>query len=176
MIVYFLRHASAGQSIANANKDEKRPLDAEGIQQCTFIGRMLAAMDIHVDAIISSPLKRALQTASLVGTEMGYEGKFFLDEGLRPEADYPAFMEILHKNSHLESIMVVGHNPSLTEFLANYIGSRAGKAGVDLKKGAVAKAVSGTRQNSLQWCVTPKIVRSIYESVTPKSLPKTSRK
>src|SRR5437879_1730233 len=113
MIVYFLRHANAGQSMANANKDEKRPLDAEGIQQCTFIGRALAAMDIHVDAIISSPLKRAQQTASLVGTEMGYEGKFFLEDGLRPEADYSAFTEILHKNSHLESIMVVGHNPSL---------------------------------------------------------------
>jgi phosphohistidine phosphatase len=176
MIVYFLRHASAGQSMPNAAKDEKRPLDAEGIQQCTLIGRMLAAMEIHVDAIISSPLKRALQSASLVGTEMGYEGKFFLEDGLRPEADYAAFTEILHKNSHLESIMVVGHNPSLTEFLANYVSSRGGKAGLELKKGAVAKVVGEMKQNVLQWCVTPKVVKSIYESVTPKSRPKTSRK
>ena len=32
-------------------------------------------MDVQVDVIISSPLKRAAQTASLVGNEMGYEGK-----------------------------------------------------------------------------------------------------
>src|SRR6266481_403151 len=121
MIVYFLRHANAGQSLVSPKKDEKRPLDPEGVRQCGYIGRALASMQVHVDAIVSSPLKRALQTASLVGTEMGYEGKFFIENGLRPEADYPAFTEILHKNSHLESIMVVGHNPSLTEFLANYV-------------------------------------------------------
>src|SRR4051812_18489796 len=121
MIVYFLRHANAGQHMADPKKDEKRPLDAEGMRQCGVIGRTLAAMEIHVDAIISSPLKRAMQTASLVGTEMGYEAKIFVENGLRPEANYDAFREILRKNSHLESIMVVGHNPSITHFLARFI-------------------------------------------------------
>ena len=67
MILYFLRHANAGKPLANPKKDEKRALDKEGIEQCGTVGRALAALDVQVDAIISSPLKRAAQTASLVG-------------------------------------------------------------------------------------------------------------
>jgi phosphohistidine phosphatase len=176
MIIYFLRHANAGQSMANPAKDEKRPLDAEGFHQCSYIGRTLAAMEIHIDAVISSPLKRAMQTASLVGNEMGYEGKIFQEDALRPESDYTAFRELVRNYSHLDAIMIVGHNPSLTEFLATFIGPQGGKAGVDLKKGAVARVEAKAKQNTLQWCITPKIVKSIYESVMPKSRPKTSRK
>ena len=63
MLVYFLRHASAGQRKLRPSSDEKRPLDKDGIEQCQYIGRALAALDVHVDAILSSPLKRSTQTA-----------------------------------------------------------------------------------------------------------------
>ena len=88
MILYFLRHASAGEHFANPKKDEKRALDKEGIEQCGYIGRALAALDVQVDAIVSSPLKRCTQTASLVGNELGYEGKLQIDPdcGLRPDS------------------------------------------------------------------------------------------
>ena len=49
MILYFLRHASAGEHFANPKKDEKRALDKEGIEQCGYIGRALAALDCQVD-------------------------------------------------------------------------------------------------------------------------------
>jgi len=55
MIVYFLRHASAGQHLASFKKDEKRALDKEGIEQCGYVGRALAALDVQVDTILSSP-------------------------------------------------------------------------------------------------------------------------
>ena len=84
MILYFLRHASAGQHMANPKKDEKRALDKDGIEQCGYVGRALAALAVQVDAVISSPLKRATQTASLVGNEMGYEGKLQIEDALRP--------------------------------------------------------------------------------------------
>ena len=71
MILYFLRHASAGEHFTNPKKDEKRALDKEGIEQCGYIGRALAALDVQVDTIISSPLKRSTQTASLVGSTRG---------------------------------------------------------------------------------------------------------
>ncbi|MGH9530726.1 MAG: SixA phosphatase family protein, partial [Terriglobales bacterium] len=80
MIIYFLRHASAGERIANPKKDEKRALDKAGIEQCGYVGRALNALDVHVDVIISSPLKRAAQTASLVGNELSYEGKLQLED------------------------------------------------------------------------------------------------
>src|ERR1700756_4857932 len=105
MILYFLRHASAGDHVANPKKDEKRALDKEGIEQCGYIGRALAALDVQVDTIVSSPLKRCTQTASLVGNELGYEGKLQLDNGLRPEAGLPDFRKILEKHSPQEAPM-----------------------------------------------------------------------
>src|SRR5947208_11652283 len=95
MIIYFLRHASAGEGMSNPKKDERRALDETGVEQCRQIGRALAAMDVSVDAIISSPLKRAGQTASLVGNEMGHEGKLQLDSALRPEASFSQFRELV---------------------------------------------------------------------------------
>ena len=83
MILYFLRHASAGEHVANPKKDEKRALDKEGIEQCGYVGRGLAALNAQVDAIVSSPLKRCTQTGSLVGNELGYEGKLQIDAALR---------------------------------------------------------------------------------------------
>src|ERR1700691_3703806 len=114
MILYFLRHASAGEHFANPKKDEKRALDKEGIEQCGYIGRALAAMDVQVDIIVSSPLKRATQTASLVGNEMGYEGKLQIEAGLKPGATLADFRRMLSKYSSQESLMVVGHNPNLS--------------------------------------------------------------
>ena len=97
MILYFLRHASAGEHFVSPKKDEKRALDKEGIEQCGYIGRALTALDVQVDLIVSSPLKRSTQTASLVGNELGYEGKLQLDPGLRPEAGLADFRKILEK-------------------------------------------------------------------------------
>ena len=51
MIIYFLRHASAGEHLANPKKDEKRALDKEGIEQCGYVGRALAALEAQVDVI-----------------------------------------------------------------------------------------------------------------------------
>ena len=51
-------------------------------------------MDIQVDAILSSPLKRAAQTASLVGNELSYEGKLHFEDALRPTASFADFRKI----------------------------------------------------------------------------------
>src|SRR6476660_1592477 len=130
MIIYFLRHASAGERVSDPNKDEKRALDRDGIEQCRLMGRLLAALDIQVDAIISSPLKRASQTAVLVGNEMGFEGKLQLDPALRPEASIAQFRELLARFVKADATMVVGHNPNLSEFLGSLIG-RGSRAGVN---------------------------------------------
>src|ERR1700685_4608641 len=126
MILYFLRHASAGEHLINPKKDEKRALDAEGIEQCGFVGRALAALDVQVDVIISSPLKRAAQTASLVGNELSYEGKLQLENGLRPGASFTDFRRMLEKYAKQESVMVVGHNPNLSEFFGRAISETGG--------------------------------------------------
>jgi len=175
MIVYFLRHASAGQSKNDPAKDDKRALDDDGIEQCGYIGRALAALDVHVDVVISSPLKRATQTASLVGNEMGHEGKLVIDRALLPGASFQSFRDLLNRHSKQEAVLLVGHNPSMSEFLGKRIGDGA-EASIDLKKGAVAKVEVDRKLAALHWCLTPKVVRTLYESAAASSRPKTSRK
>lgn len=175
MVIYFLRHASAGQPVSNPKKDEKRALDETGIQQCGDVGRALAALDVQVDVVLSSPLKRAAQTASLVANEMGYEGKMQLEEALRPGATFAQFRGMLDKYRKYEGIMVAGHNPNLSEFLGRIIGEAECEAAVDLKKGAVARVEMRRNTGTLHWCVTPKVLRAAY-AAAESSRPKTSRK
>src|SRR6266702_6833988 len=179
MIIYFVRHASAGQHVLNPKKDEKRPLDADGIEQCGFVGRALAAMNAQPEVIISSPLKRATQTASLIGNELGYEGKLQLEPALRPEASFADFRHMLDKYARYEAVMVVGHNPSITEFLARMIAKSGSEALLDFKKGAVARAETVRHAATLNWFFTPKIARELQAAAVAaaeKSHPKTSRK
>jgi phosphohistidine phosphatase len=176
MIIYFLRHASAGEHLVNPKKDEKRALDKEGIEQCGYVGRALAAMEAQVDVIVSSPLKRATQTASLVGNEMGYEGKLQIEAGLRPEATFADFRRLLEKYARHESIVVVGHNPNLSQFLGTVISESGCEASVELKKGGVARVDMRRSSGTMQWCLTPKIVRALYTAAVESSRPKTSRK
>jgi phosphohistidine phosphatase len=176
MIIYFLRHASAGQPMNNPKKDEKRALDKVGVEQCGNVGRTLAALDVQVDVILSSPLKRAAQTASLVGNELSYEGKLQLEDALRPNASFADFRKLLDKYAKHDAIMVVGHNPNLSQFLGRCISETGCEATVELKKGAIAKMETGRNSSALHWCLTPKVLRALYAAAAESSRPKISRK
>lgn len=176
MIIYFLRHASAGEPLSNLKRDEKRALDETGVEQCGYVGRALTALDAQVDVILSSPLKRAAQTASLVGNEMGHEGKLQLEDALRPGVPFADFRKMLDKYARHDALMVVGHNPTLSEFLGRSISETGCEAAVELKKGAVARVEMSRNAASLVWCLTPKILRTLYAAAAESSRPKTSRK
>lgn len=176
MTIYFFRHASAGKNYVNAKRDERRPLDETGILQARYVGRLLSNMDIQLDQIISSPLKRAMQTASLVANELAFETGIQVDAALRPEGEYEQFQELLARYSRYEGIMVVGHNPSMSEFLSKAISSNSGATHVTFKKGAVAKVEMNGRTGSLEWLITPKVARTLQTTLKASSLPKISRK
>ena len=160
MILYFVRHANAGQRKLSPKKDEKRSLDGEGIHQSTQMGRILSAMEVSVDAVISSPLKRATQTASLIANEIGHEGKLSTENALRPEAKYEHFRDMLRKYSKFESLMLVGHNPNFSEFLGRTVAANGDRAYFDLKKGAVAKVESQQKKFVLHWLLTPRLAKA----------------
>ena len=85
--------------------------------------------NITVDVIISSPLRRATQTAAVVANEIDHEDKVIIDNALRPGASYEQFQELLRRYSRKDAIMVVGHNPTMTEFLNKLIGRHAALGG-----------------------------------------------
>ena len=175
MNIYVLRHASAGTSRGNPLLDVKRPLDKEGKQQCILIGSYLNALNVQFDLIVSSPLKRALQTASLVGTEVAYDAKIQVSEALAPGATVAAFQELVAGLARYENVLIVGHNPNLPQFLGSLIVS-PGRANVRLRKGAIARVDCTRRPGILSWLVDPRILRGVYAKVTKRSLRKTSRK
>jgi phosphohistidine phosphatase len=175
MLVYFLRHASAGERKNDPIKDEKRPLDREGVEQCGYVGRALRVLETHVDVMISSPLKRATQTASLVANELAYENKIELDAALRPEATLLQFRDLLTRHGHQEAIMVVGHEPNLSEFLGRLIGGGS-RAGIELKKAGVARVEVTHHRGVLHWCLTPKLLRTLMQSAPQQPPAKAVRK
>jgi phosphohistidine phosphatase len=175
MLVYFLRHASAGQHKIDPARDEKRPLDREGVEQCGYVGRALALLQAHPDVIISSPLKRATQTASIVANEIAFENRIVLDPALRPESAFAQFRDLLARHANQEAIMVVGHNPNLSEFVGRLIGGGS-RAGIDLKKAGVARVEVSQHRGVLNWCLTPKLLRALTESPTRESRPKPASK
>lgn len=175
MNVYILRHASAGARRKTPKLDVKRGLDKEGKEQCLLDARYLNSLNVQFDLIASSPLKRALQTASLIGNELGYEGAIEPTEVLAPLATEKSFLEYLDTISDRENVLLVGHNPNLEHFLGALIAC-PGKACVRLRKGAIARVDASRRPGTLLWVVDPKIIRTIYTTVTKSSRRKTSKK
>jgi phosphohistidine phosphatase len=175
MNLYVLRHASAGTRRANPAIDVKRPLDKEGKQQCILVGSYLSALKVQFDLIVSSPLKRALQTASLVGTEVGYDTKIMVSDALSPGASVAAFQQMVSGLSAYENVLVVGHNPNLPQFVGMLIASPS-RASVRMRKGAIARIDYTRRPGILHWLVDPRILREGYAKVTKSSRRKTSRK
>jgi phosphohistidine phosphatase len=175
MNLYLMRHANAGLHRENPLVDSKRGLIKEGKDQCMMMARILSALKVQVDVIVSSPIKRALQTAQFVGTELGYESKVEISPALAPEAEYAAFQLMLAKYSGREGVLAVGHNPSIFQFLGRLVTGNGG-ANLRLRKGAIARVDLDRHPPQLQWLIDPRMCRSIYATVAKSSRPKTSRK
>jgi phosphohistidine phosphatase len=175
MNLYVLRHASAGVRRADPSIDAKRPLDKEGKEQCLLIGRYLTALRLQFDVILSSPLKRALQTASLVGTEVAYDSKIQIAEALSPAGTVAGFQTLLGTLASYENVLVVGHNPNLPTFVGALICAPR-PASIRMRKGAIARVDCSQRPGQLISLVDPRVLRLVYASAAKSSRRNTSRK
>jgi phosphohistidine phosphatase len=175
MNLYILRHASAGTRRANPAVDVKRPLDKEGKQQCLLVGGFLNSLNLQFDRVVSSPLKRALQTASLVANETGYDSKIEISDALAPDATVGKFRDLVRSLEPYDNVLVVGHNPNLAIFFGSLL-SPAGRMSTRLRKGAVARIDCARLPGTLHWLVDPRILRGLYSKAAKRSRPKTSRK
>src|SRR5580698_10673432 len=177
MNLFVLRHASAGTARSNPLLDTKRPLDKEGKRHCLQLAHVLNALNVSFDLIVSSPLKRCLQTASLIGTETGYEAKILPSTALAPTATLKDFQKLLRESSQQENLLVVGHNPNLSSFLGALLVPNSGpEAKIRLRKGSLARVVLTRGPATLQALLDPRTVRALYATSTKSSRRKTSRK
>ena len=175
MNLYLMRHANAGLPRENPKLDAKRALVKEGKDQCMLMARLLGALKVQVDVIVSSPLKRAMQTAQFVGTELGFEGNVEVSKALGLDGDYHDFQQMLAKYADREGVLAVGHNPNLFQFLGRLITGNGG-ASIRMRKGSVARIDFDSHPPRLHWLIDPRSARAIYQSETGSSSPKTSRK
>jgi phosphohistidine phosphatase len=182
MNLFLLRHASAGTRRTNPVVDVKRPLDKEGKRHSLQLAYVLNALNVNFDLIVSSPLKRSLQTAQLIGTETAYESPILASEALAPSATFPQFQRLLHECSSYENVLVVGHNPNITAFLVQLISAPNGQTSsrnqprIRLRKGSIARVSLQRGPATLQGLLDPRVVRALYDTSTKSSRRKTSRK
>lgn len=182
MNLFLLRHASAGVRRANPLLDVKRPLDKEGKAHCLRLAHVLNALHVSFDLVVSSPLKRSLQTAQLVGTEVGYEAKILISNAVAPTATFDQFQRLLRECAAYENVLIVGHNPNITTFLAHLVcGPSAAeresvKPPIRLRKGSLARLSLQRGPATLQSLLDPRLVRALYATSTKSSRRKTSRK
>jgi len=177
MNIFILRHASAGSPRANPLLDLKRPIDKDGKTQCLQLAHVLNALKLNFDLVVSSPLKRAQQTAQLVATETGYEQKILISNALAPGATFAQFQRLLRDCSTSENLLVVGHNPNLTQFLSQLLGVGANdNSSVRLRKGSLARVNLQRNTAVLQSLIDPRVVRALYTTSTKSSRRKISRK
>ena len=70
MNLYLLRHADANTV---ADTDDARPLSEKGVAQVKKIGRFCQAHGIEVSLVLSSPIRRAHETAVLFAKQLNAE-------------------------------------------------------------------------------------------------------
>ncbi|MBV9670628.1 MAG: histidine phosphatase family protein [Acidobacteriales bacterium] len=178
MTIYFLRHASAGETRKDPKKDERRGLDSEGIQQSYQLAKLFFRLDVAPDLIITSPLKRAMQTAAMVANELGYDDKLKIEKTLKPEAKWEDFRPML-KSQKGETLIIVGHSPNLSQFIGRMISDAGHRAEIDLRKGGAARVDYNGRNGELQWLLTPKLIQEANAGVEigppPTSAPKVAK-
>jgi len=112
--LYLVRHAEA----ASGEPDDLRPLTAAGRETARALGARLAAEGARPDAVLSSPLLRARETAAELSRALGCKSE--TDERLAPGAtadDVRAAAE-----GRGEEVIVVGHQPDCGEIAAKLSG------------------------------------------------------
>ncbi len=114
MQLLIVRHAEA----ASGEPDELRPLTPDGRAAARALGERLARDGVHPDAILTSPLLRARETAQELARTTGLEPE--ADERLAPGATPEAVREAAEARG--QTVVVVGHQPDCSRIVAALTG------------------------------------------------------
>jgi phosphohistidine phosphatase len=136
MDLYLLRHGIAEEGQAGAN-DANRALTAEGRRKLRQVLTAACDAKVSLDLILSSPLKRALQTAEEARKTLKYKGDIVKTKSLEPGASVQQVWDEIRDHRDKSFLMMVGHNPLFSQLAAYLLGSP--DIQVDFKKGGLMK-------------------------------------
>jgi phosphohistidine phosphatase len=128
-VIWLLRHGDA----ADGSPDGERPLTQRGEEQGRAAGAALKALGVRIDACLSSPKVRALDTARLACEQLG-SSEVRVEDAL---AGGPFDPESLAA-PYGEEVMLVGHDPDFSMAIHRLTGAQ-----VRLKKGGLAAVNKG---------------------------------
>ena len=154
MKLCFLRHGEADWP--NWNKpDDERPLTERGRKEMKRVAKFLERLRFSADAILTSPLPRASQTAEIAAKRLGIELK------TEPALAHGFSVERLRRlvsKADANCIMVVGHEPEFSETIKDLTGGevKLSKAGV-----ALLEVNRGCTSGKLLWLFPPKFSKAI---------------
>ena len=130
-MIWLLRHGDAEQG----SDDDARPLTSKGRRQADQAGRALAALGIELDACLSSPKVRAMDTAKLACRHLPVEPE--ASDELAGGGFDPG--RLAAGSGSRGDVLLVGHEPDLSDAIARATGATA-----KMKKGGLAGLSEGT--------------------------------
>ncbi len=164
MDIFVLRHGEAGKSIPASAKDFQRPLTESGRQKIESVGESLKQWNIKLDKVITSPLRRAKETAEEVAKVLDIEDHIEKVDVLKPEGDRLELYKKLSKFRRQDSVLIVGHEPYLSVMIGDIIAANP-NSHIALKKGGMAKieiiTFAPKISGELKWLLTPRQLRKI---------------
>lgn len=158
MDLMILRHGMAGEhGDPRYPDDSQRPLTDEGRDKLAEAAKAMQKLKLKVDLILTSSYKRASQTAKIIA-EAYRESKFEFSDDLAPGGRPKQLIKQLQEFDEDSNVMLVGHEPYLSELISVLI-SGAADSGLRMKKGGLCKlAVEKIKYGqcaTLEWLLTP---------------------
>jgi phosphohistidine phosphatase len=159
--LYVLRH---GIAIARGDPgyplDSDRPLTSKGMKKVRRIAMGMRRLDVEFDVILTSPYRRALETAFVVGREYKLGESIQTTPALKPEVLPEEVVRVLQdKYASCRNLLLVGHEPQLSAFVSTLTSGSAGARPL-MKKGGLCKLQVEKLQvgkcATLLWLLTPK--------------------
>jgi phosphohistidine phosphatase len=156
MQIYILRHGTAEAS-GSGHADAERALTDEGREKLRKVLRRARVAGAEPGVILSSPYRRAWQTAEEAAEVLGYKGNIVRTPALTPEASPHDAWEEIQARRNEPAILLASHEPFTSSMVAFLLGSPA--LLVEMKKAALARIDCerfGTHPKGvLKWLITP---------------------
>lgn len=160
MEIYLLRHGIAEDG-EPGKPDSDRALTAEGKKKLRAVLDVAADGGVCPALIISSPYRRAVQTADIAAEVLEYRGDQVRSRTLVPDSDPQQVWEEIRLHKDLDSILLAGHEPLFGRLFAHLLGCPTLQ--VDFKKGALARIdvenFGAQPRGALKWLLTARLTR-----------------
>jgi phosphohistidine phosphatase len=156
MEIYFLRHGDAGAAADWKGKDADRPLTPEGITRMEREAEFIALLNPELDAICTSPLVRARQTAEIVARRLRLVKALVVEEKLSPGFGAADLELILSGRNGPRGLMLVGHEPDFSRVISAVTGGGR----VECKKGSLIRVDMdpSSLKGTLAWLLPPRVL------------------